>query len=325
MQERTFRAMNTEVRVAICAEGQGAARLLERAADEFADYERTLSRFNPVSELSVLNRAGAHWVFVSPLLFRSLAAARGAYDQTDGLYNPAILPALEAAGYDRSFEQLAQPVAKAFTTAERKVEGSGAAALPGLDPAMPFELASQAQAVCLASHARLDLGGIGKGLAVDAAAAHLAGQPGFLIDAGGDLRVGGLSPDAGLWGVAVQDPFDLNRDLAVLALTDGAVATSSAGRRRWLRDGAVHHHLIDPRTGRSTASDVVAATVIAPDCATAEVWAKAMVIAGSEHGFSLLAQQRLPGLIVGTDHRVVVSDAMRPLLVEGDAVSVCSG
>ncbi|MCB0241370.1 MAG: FAD:protein FMN transferase, partial [Anaerolineae bacterium] len=65
------------------------------------------------------------------------------------------------------------------------------------------------------------------------------------------------------WPVAVQDPFDETRDCAVLALNGGAVATSSIGRRRWQRNGQTMHHLIDPRTGQPSDSDLHTVTVLA--------------------------------------------------------------
>jgi thiamine biosynthesis lipoprotein len=311
VQERQLRAMNTDVRLLIVGEDARGAEQLARAAETFAVHERTLSRFDPASDLSVLNRAGPRWQRVPPLLFEALTVAATLSVQTDGLYNPGILPALEAAGYDRSFERLAPPgsddrvappVAEMATGFARSV-------------AQIYTLDQERQAVRLEPGVRLDLGGIGKGLAVDAAAVEFADQQGFLIDAGGDIRCGGQSPDGGAWGIAVQDPVDLDRDLAVLALTAGAVATSSVGRRRWVQRGVMMHHLIDPRTGRSAASDVLAATVIAPRCATAEVFAKAVVIAGSDAGFALLERYQLAGLLVGSEHRLRANPAMQPFLV----------
>src|SRR5437660_1696042 len=109
VQERSFRAMNTDIRLVVIAGGRDGPALLWRAAQEFVAHERTLSRFDPESELTALNGAGARWMRVSPLLFRALEAAGELRTRTGGLYDPGILPALEAAGYDRSFEQLAHP------------------------------------------------------------------------------------------------------------------------------------------------------------------------------------------------------------------------
>jgi thiamine biosynthesis lipoprotein len=311
--EHHFRAMNTEVRLIVIAEDRDGWVLLECAAQEFSAHERTLSRFDPASELSALNRLGSRWTPVSPLLFRALTVADELRRQTGGLYNPAILPALEAAGYDRSFEELAQ------TGSGRSQTKPGSAWQPGhpipVTHEQPYELRPRRRTVRLVPGARLDLGGIGKGLAVDAAAAALRSAHGFLVDAGGDIRIGGVSPDGGLWGIAVQDPTNLDRDLAVLALTDGAVATCSVGRRRWVHDGSVQHHLIDPRTGKSAVSDVLAATVIASSCATAEVFAKAAVIAGAAAGFTLLARFELAGLVVDAERHLRANAALEPFLV----------
>jgi len=305
VNEHCFRAMNTDIRLAVLDDDQA---LLERAAAVFTSYERTLSRFDPASELSALNRAGERPTVVSPLLCAALAAADQLRRATGGLYNPAVLPALEAAGYDRSFELLAERAAPG--------PSSDTALLP---PPQPYRLDAPRRLVQLAPGVRLDLGGIGKGLAVDAAADLLRGQPGFLVDAGGDVRLGGQSPNGGLWCVGVQDPLDLERDLAVLVVSDCAVATSSVGRRRWSAGGGVRHHLIDPRTGRSAESDALAATVVGPSCATAEVWAKALVIAGVREGLALAAREGLAALLVDTERGLHASEPMRPLIASLNA------
>lgn len=311
MREQSLRAMNTDIRLLVVGEDGHTPECLRRAAGQFTVYERALSRFLPDSDLSALNRSAAQWTPVPPLLFEALATAATLSALTGGLYNPGVLPALEAAGYDRSFERLVQP--------QPGDHAAQAAAFPDTPrseppPPRPFELDHERRAVRLLPGVRLDLGGIGKGLAVDAAAAELAGQAGYLIDAGGDIRVGGESPDGGPWGIAVQDPRKLDEDLAVLAIESGAVATSSVGRRRWVQQGAVYHHLIDPRTGQSAASDVLAATVLASRCAVAEVFAKAVVIAGATDGFALLQQRGLAGLVVDPNGCLRANPAMQPFL-----------
>src|SRR5207253_7452720 len=104
-----------------------------------------------------------------------------------------------------------------------------------------------------------------------------------LVNAGGDLRARGRAED-GPWLAGVQDPFHPERDLTVLPVQDAAVATSSAVRRRWQMGAGQRHHLIDPRTGTSAASDVAAATVVAPDAVRADVLAKVALIAGRDAG-----------------------------------------
>ena len=68
--------------------------------------------------------------------------------------------------------------------------------------------------------------------------------------------------------------------LAVVALRDGAIATSSIRRQRWTTDGGERHHLVDPRTGEPADGGLLAVTVAAADPAWAEVWSKALFVAG---------------------------------------------
>jgi thiamine biosynthesis lipoprotein len=127
----------------------------------------------------------------------------------------------------------------------------------------------------------VDLGGIGKGRAVDLVAEHLRELPGGLVDLGGDLRVWGTAPGGGSgWPIAVDDLRD-GRTLALLGLLDGAVATSSTLRRRWSDGTRSAHHLIDPRAGSPVRGDLVSVTVVAGQAEGAEVLAKAALIAGS--------------------------------------------
>ena len=301
--ERTFRAMNTDVRVMVIGLDPSRAARLDAIAVEFERYEDALSRFRPTSELSELNRSPGVWAVVSPLLFGALALAAELSAATSGLYEPGILAALEAAGYDRSFELL------------RGTSGQASEPTPAI-PSPAFELRTHSQEARLQPGVRLDLGGIGKGLAVDAAAALLRDADGFLVDAGGDIRVRGRSPDGDRWGIGVQDPRDLEHDIAVLGVTNVAVATSSVAGRRWNTPAGPRHHLIDPRTGASATSDVLSATVIDDHCSRAEVFAKAVVIAGYAEGLALLAHHGLAGLTVTSDGVVHGNEALWPYLAE---------
>jgi thiamine biosynthesis lipoprotein len=86
-----------------------------------------------------------------------------------------------------------------------------------------------------------------------------------------------------------------------LELTRGALATSGRDRRRWRRGGRELHHLIDPATARPAGGDLVRATVVASDAVTAEVWAKALFLAGGEAGAAEADVLRLPSVFVLTD------------------------
>src|SRR4029077_21278987 len=100
-----------------------------------------------------------------------------------------------------------------------------------------------------------------------------AGAGGACVNLGGDVRVAGASPRGGACTCATEHEWS-TCPLVRAGLVDGAVATSTTLRRAWHVDGEPRHHLIDPATGRPSATDLTAATVIAGEAWQAEVLAK---------------------------------------------------
>ena len=109
-----------------------------------------------------------------------------------------------------------------------------------------------------------------------------------VIDAGGDalLRGDGVAGEGYL--VEIEDPHDANATILTLSVRERAVATSASNRRHWRAAGEMHHHLIDPRTGRSAVSDLAQVTVLAASTERAEVFAKAVWLAGERDGLRFL-------------------------------------
>jgi thiamine biosynthesis lipoprotein len=143
--------------------------------------------------------------------------------------------------------------------------------------------------------APVDLGGIGKGLALRWAARRAAvilEDAAFLLDAGGDFASRGR-PGADGWSIAIEDPWGGAAPVATCELlTDQAIATSSVRISRWQApDGRPAHHLIDPSTGEPGGDGLVAVTVAASDPAWAEVWSKALFLEGPR-GIADVARRR---------------------------------
>jgi thiamine biosynthesis lipoprotein len=149
---------------------------------------------------------------------------------------------------------------------------------------------------------------VAKGWAADLAVRRLSAHGAALIDAGGDIAVHGE------WPIGVADPFEPDRDLAVLRIRDRGVATSGRDLRRWMRGGAWQHHLIDPRTGLPATTDVLRVTITAPTAQEAEAAAKAVLILGRREGLKWL--KRRPGLgalLVLEDREIVTNQRMEVL------------
>lgn len=271
--EHRFRAMGTWGHVLVHHDGSAPA-LAAEARHLVAGYEAAWSRFRPASDVGRLNRAGGAPVAVADETLLAVARALDARRATAGRYDPTVLGAVEAAGYDRDFAEVA---ARAATGAVRVAEPCPAGAAVAID--------LDAGTIAVADGAALDLGGIGKGLAADLVAGALlvaGGVLGVVVNLGGDLRAAGAAPTAAGWGVALDDPRRPAANLATLALAAGGVATSSTRRRRWPTPHGERHHLIDPATGAPTTSALASATVVAASAADAEVWATAALVAGDD-------------------------------------------
>ena len=110
----------------------------------------------------------------------------------------------------------------------------------------------------------------------------------------------------------VQDPFEPERDRAIVHLSEGALATSSIGGRRWQRGGRTLHHIIDPRTGTAADSDLHSVTVRAASAVMADVAAKVVLVLGSASGATYLLKRGLSGLLTSVHGReMVVGDFQR--------------
>lgn len=256
--------------VAVLASGprpDEVRRAQDRAAAVAADVHRRLTRFDAGSELSLLNADPRTAVPASPLLRRFAAAVHWAGAASHGLVDATCLPAVEAAGYREHWSPTCSPPS----------DGPGWAASPSApSPGRWREVLVDRDRVVRPAGTRMDSGGLAKGLAADAMARALAGCETWVVDCGGDLRLGGTAGAPRT--VEVRDPFDDEATIHAFDLADGAVATSGTTRRRW----ASGHHLIDPRTGLPADTGVVQVTAIAPTGLEAEVRAKTALLRGPD-------------------------------------------
>jgi len=153
----------------------------------------------------------------------------------------------------------------------------------------------------------IDPGGIGKGLAADLAVARAmaGGAAGCLVSIGGDLAMGGTSPDVDGWLVAVERVDPADGELCRLAVSGGGVATSSTRSRRWVHEGHPIHHVIDPATGRPSDTDLASVTIVDRTAWRAEAHATAALLEGSASVLDHLRRDQLTGVVVSDDGRIL--------------------
>jgi thiamine biosynthesis lipoprotein len=282
-----------------------AFRAIAQALDGVGELEERISSWQATSQTSAINRAaGGDPVPIGPelaaLLEASIDWARrtgGAFDVTGG----PLFDVWQQARQDGVLPEESRIAARLALVGYEKIEmGEGTARLarPGM---------------------RLDFGAIGKGFAADRAATVLreAGFPDALIDAGGDLHIGGTRGGE-RWRVGVRHPRRPGM-LATLAASDRAVATSGDYEQFFTIDGMRYGHVIDLRTGRPVRG-VTSVTVIARTATAADALATGLYVLGAQQGLELV--EGLPGteaLFVLEDGTIRCSTGLR---FDGDTVEL---
>lgn len=269
-----------------------ATQSLKEVFSNMKSFEERYSRFKEGNLLWHWNHSQS--MEIHPEFFELLAAAQYFYRQTEGLFDPSILSVLEEAGYTGAPYRSQTVHAPAFSalSLDRST----------LTTEKPRELL-------------VDLGGIGKGYAVDQEVILLNKHfDNFLIDAGGDVYVRGGNQKEGYpyWAVAVEHPVLGTPPCALLLLRDLAVATSGRNRRHWKQNGKETHHLINPLTKKSARGDYLSVTVIAGSTVAADALAKWLFIAGHERAPLLAEQFHIPTIFVADDGAVTINHFAEP-------------
>lgn len=304
--------MGTEFRIVLASPSADSAAAREAAGTAFAhiaELERILSDYDPESELSRLaDTAGeGRAVAVSDDLWAVLSTAQEWSERTGGAFDVTVGPLTRL--WRRAARRGSIPAAQEVEAARVAVGHEGL----DLDPAhRTVRLVDRGM--------RLDVGGIGKGYAADAALDHLRalGFPAALVDAGGDIVAGAPPPGENGWQIELPEgsfPTESSAmgssamgssamgssatgssatgssptepSACVMALAHAAVATSGAGERSVDLDGVLHSHVLDPRTGASLTHGRVV-TVLAPTATEADVLASALSVLSATEGRALV-------------------------------------
>ncbi len=282
MHYHEFRAMNSDI--VLAADGADLAQVeagFKLAQDYINRCEQRFTRFTDSSELAELNRSAGEWFQTSADMFLVLQEAYWLAVETRGLFNPAILPALRYAGYDRSMDEIRHGAPQTHPVSALE-----------LHDFRQVELMAATRSILTPPGMQIDLGGIAKGWIAEQSARQLAQYcQACAVSAGGDMFLVNLPEGEDFWEVGLEDPLAPEKDLAVLKVSPGALATSSITKRRWNHNGHLQHHLIDPRTGEPAQTEWLSVTVWAEQGCEAEVYAKVLLIAGEDEADELFTNQ----------------------------------
>lgn len=251
-------------------------------------FDATFSMFNPESTLSSINKAGTDSIDLTghPWLLTLLGEALHISAISEGAFDITVAPLVDAWG---------------FGTLQRKLPE-----VEDLDSLMAFvgytKLSLNGNKLSKQdARMRLDASAIAKGYACDLIAEHLeeTGVKDYLIEIGGEIRMGGHNPKGEIWKVGIDKPIDdssqVQRELqAALALTGKGLATSGNYRNYYQHEGQKLAHTIDPRLGKPIQQNVLSATVVASQALTADAYATAFMILGLNKSVELV--ESLPDL-----------------------------
>jgi thiamine biosynthesis lipoprotein len=277
---RRLAAMGTWLELEVRAADRPAALAASEAAVRAIEaVELRLSTWTEDSELARLNRTPpGEWRELSPELSVDLERARDLWRRTGGAFDPGLGALVEAWGL-RSGGRVP---AEEELAAARAAGGFGA-----------FELEAR-RARRRHAGARIEEGGFGKGIGLDAAAAALvrSGARAARVDLGGQVLWLGEGGET-----ALADPRERTRAVLALALPPGSLATSGNSERGFAVGGVRYSHVLDPRTGRPCA-DSCSTSVWAPDGTTADALSTGLHVLGPDAAFDWLRAEAGVELVV---------------------------
>lgn len=242
------------------------------------DVDNALSMFNKQSIISRINRNED--VLTNKMFVDVFQLAQKVSAETGGAFDITIAPMVNAWGF--GFKKGAMPT-------PQKIDS--------LKVFVGYSKVSIAKNVVKKADNRLmlDCGGIAKGYGCDVVAKLLRtkGIQNFIIEIGGEIVASGINDNKEAWTIGVEEPknerYTLNQQVkSVIKINNKAMATSGNYRNYYYKDGKKYSHIIDPRTGYPTTSNMLSATVVADNCATADAYATALMVVGQDDAIKIV-------------------------------------
>ena len=242
---------------------QHGDNLQEEIAASLQEVDSEFSMFNEQSTVSRINR-GDSGVERSAMFREVYELAQTVHRETYGAFDITVAPLVNAWGFGFKHEQL---------PTEAQVDS------------------------LLKIRSQMDFAAIAKGYASDVVARLLErhGVSNYMVEIGGEVVVSGKNQRNERWRIGVNKPIEDSLSMsgelqAVLSVTDIAMATSGNYRNFYYKGGRKYAHTIDPRTGYPVQHELLSATVLATDCATADAYATAFMVLGLDSARAVLAR-----------------------------------
>ncbi len=282
---REIDAMNTKISIVIISDNNTETENEIDAIEKYIkNFELKFSRFLNSSELLKLNNSKEESIVVSKEMTEILSLSKVFYKKTNKIFDPTILNTLEKIGYDKSFELI------------NDIDNRNIVYINYTKSFDEVNIDIENNIVTKPINMKIDLGGIGKGYAIDNIAKKLyfSGYNNFWISAGGDVFLSGKDEKGDNWDIGVQNPLKHDQDLFKIQCLNKktSIATSGITKRNWGDAQNKFNHIIDPRIKTSVKNDILSATVVSDNTATSDVFAKTVLILGKEKGLEFINNEK---------------------------------
>jgi thiamine biosynthesis lipoprotein len=288
-----------------------AKEAIEAGFAEIKKLERLLNYFSPESEITAINKAaGDRPIKVSKETLEIIKKAVKIADITQGAFDPTIGPVIKLWKFSRRTSNPSLPSRKAIENALKLVDYK------------KIRINNTTSEIYLEKKGmEIDLGGIAKGYAADKAieAIKAKGIKSALVAIAGDIKGVGLKPDMKPWKIGIQNPRpegkksqkDWEDVFATLYLKDSAISTSGDYQRFFIKDGRRYHHILSPKTGYPTTTNLISVSVIAPEGYMADSLSTGVFVLGCQKGIALLESMGLGGVIVDSNKKVFLTKNLK--------------
>ncbi len=287
-----------------------AKKAINAGFSEIKRLETLLNYFSDKSELSAINRAaGEQPVKVSAETFEIIKKALYVSESSGGAFDATLAPVITL--WDFSKKNKA-PSIPSLLTVQKNL------ALTGFQKIFMNEERSEVQLA--QKDMEIDLGGIAKGYAADRAISLIKamGTKAALVAIAGDIRGFGMSTTNRPWKVGIQNPRTepgtekpWEDVIAALSLENRAISTSGDYQRFFMVEGKRFHHILDPTTGFPAETDLISASVIAPEGYISDGLSTAVFVLGLEKGLQLLEKMNIDGVLITKDKQVFITDGLK--------------
>jgi FAD:protein FMN transferase len=274
------------------------------ATEKMRSLERMLSFFQPESEVSRINKsAGRDKVKVSPETYFILSKSIEYSRLSDGAFNIMVGPLVK----------------KWKVTGDNPVIPSDAeikSLLLLIDYRDLILNKNELSARLSKKGQMIDLGGIAKGFAADEVLKiyRKHGIKSAILDIGGNISVLGFKPDGSTWAIGLQDPSkERGEYVCRINLHDRSFSTSGAYERYFKKGGRIYHHIIDPKTGYPSKSDLLSVTIIGETSVDTDALSKAFIL-GLERGLKLVMKTANEAVFITADNKIHATEGLKGMI-----------